>query len=181
MKNLLIILGVALVVSSCTASKEATAGRQEQRKEKKLAEQTAIKQAVESRRYIIKVNRIYFSRGGYAELIPSVNYIIVDGEIASVSLGYMGRSYGGRNITGINFNGHTISYKLVSSETKGNFEVQMKVAKGNDTFDFYITIAPSGSCSFSVNNQLIQSVNYRGNIFPVTVANNQPVKKDQSN
>lgn len=181
MKKILFILAVALVVSSCTASKEATAGRQELRKEKKLAEQAAIKQAVESRHYIIKVNRVYTNRGEIAELIPRVNYIIVDGEIASVSLGYLGRSYGGRHITGINFNGHTVKYELVSNESKGNMEVEMKVAKGYDTFNFYINISPSGNCTLSVTNQLIQSINYRGNVVPVTVANNQPVKKDQSN
>ena len=181
MKKILFILAVAIVVASCTTSKEATAGRQEQRKEKKLAEQTAIKQAIESRRYIIKVNRINMGTGGFAQLIPRLNYIIVDGEITSVSLGYLGRSYGSRRITGLNFNGHTIKYELLSKETKGMFEVNMKVAKGNDSFNFYITISPSGSCTFSVTNQFIQTVTYYGDVVPVTVAENQGVKRDQSN
>jgi hypothetical protein len=180
MKNILFLLAIAVLVSSCTASKDTTASKPDTKKEKKLAEQAVIKQAVESRRYIVKVNRIYTPGGNIAELMPTKNYIIVDGEVASVSLAYLGGSSGGRVITGINFHGHTVKYEMVNDQSKGKYDVTMKVAKGNDTFDFYITIQSSGYCTVSLNNLFLQSVNYRGEIVPVTVAQNKPAgNKDQ--
>jgi hypothetical protein len=179
MRNVLFILAVAVMISSCTASKDVTSDRQKAKMEKKLAQQNAIKQAVESRQYIIKAERLNTIWGGWAYLVPKFNYIIVDGDIVSVSLGYVGRSYGARPITGINFNGHTVKYDLTSNDSKGKYEVTMKVAKGSDTFTFYITISPSGSCSFSVLNQFIQSASYRGEVTPVLASKTvAPEKKE---
>jgi uncharacterized protein YceK len=180
MKNILFLLAIAVLVSSCSSSKDVTATTQGSKKDKKLAELAVIKQAVESRRYIVKVSKLYMPYGGTAELVPKFNYIVVDGEVASVSLGYLGRSSGGRKITGINFHGHTVKYEMVNDAAKGKYDVSMKVAKGNDTFDFYITIQPSGTCTVSMNNLFIQSVSYRGEVVPVTVAQNRPAEnKDQ--
>ena len=179
MKSIFLTLAVAVMIASCTASKDVTSDRHKARLEKKLAQQGAIKQAVESRRYIIKVDRLTNSYGGWANLVPRSNYIIVDGEVVSVSLAYTGRSYGARQITGINFNGHTVNYDLSSNESKGDYKVTMKVAKGSDTFTFYITISPSGGCSFSVLNQFIQSAYYRGEVTPVLASNHAvPAKKE---
>jgi hypothetical protein len=179
MKKILFLLAMAVVVSSCSTSKEASADKGNVKKEKKLARQTEIKQAVESRRFIVKVNRIYMQGGGFRDLVPSRNYIIVDGEIASISLGYLGRSYGARPITGINFHGHTIKYEMVNKQSNGSYDITMRVSKDNDTFDFYITVQPSGHCTVSVNNLNIQSVNYNGEVVPVTVASNQPANKEE--
>jgi uncharacterized membrane protein len=169
MKKILLLMAVAMIAASCTTSKKASADKGEGKKDKKLAEQDVIKKAVESRRYIIKVNRIYAPSGGFRDLVPRYNYIIVDGEIASVSLAYLGGSYGVRPITGINFHGHTVKYEMVNNQSNGKINVNMKVAKDSDTFDFYITIQPSGYCSVSLNNLYLQSVNYKGELVPVAV------------
>jgi hypothetical protein len=110
MKKLLFIITTLLVISSCATTKDAKSSRIELRKEKKLAEQAVIKNAVESRRYIIKFDRLYFSHGGMVDLIPNTNYIIIDGEKAIVSAAYLGRQSDIRPIAGISLSGKTIKY-----------------------------------------------------------------------
>ena len=60
MKKLFIIISTLMVISSCATNKEANSSRIELRNEKKLAEQAIVKKAVESRRFIIKLERLYF-------------------------------------------------------------------------------------------------------------------------
>jgi uncharacterized protein YceK len=59
MRKLFIFIVTVVVLSSCSATKQATSSKSEARKEKKLAEQAMIKNAVESKRYIIKLDRIF--------------------------------------------------------------------------------------------------------------------------
>ena len=132
MKKIAFLLTVVLAFSACTSTKELSTNRVENRKLKKLAEQAEIIKAVESRRYIIKVNRLYTTGGGIWDMVPSSNFVIINGEIASISLGYMGRSYFSRPISGINLNGHTIDYKMESNQTKGIYKIQMAVKVGAD-------------------------------------------------
>ena len=82
MKKILFLISTLMVISSCSTTREAKSSRIESRKEKNLAEQVMIRKAVESRRFIIKFDRIYFSYGGIVDLVPRANYIIVDGEKA---------------------------------------------------------------------------------------------------
>ena len=167
MKNLSFIIAIAIILGSCSSSKETTMTKQDKRMTKKLAEQEIIKKAVESRRYIIKIDKLYMSRGGVVDLIPSSNYVIINGGIASVCLFYSGPSDFSRPISAINFNGHTITYEMKSDQGKGLYNINTRVKKGADNFDFYITIGTSGSCSLSVINPHIQSVTYKGEVMPI--------------
>ena len=179
MKRLLYILAVLVLLSGCAVSKDSRTARLEQKDIEKRAEMAMVKKSVESRQYIVRMDKIFTPGGIWADLVPRHNYIIVDGEIASVSLAYLGRSYGGRPISGINFNGHTVYYKLNSVEAKGIYNIETKVQKGNDTFDFYLTISDSGNCSVSVNNSHLQSVSYRGSLVPITRLSKSPVKENE--
>ena len=177
MKKIAFLLSVVLVFSACSSTKELSSNRAENRKLIKLAEQAEIIKAVESRRYIIKVNRIYTMGGGIWELVPRSNFVIINGEIASISLGYMGRTYFSRPISGINLNGRTIDYKMESSETKGIYKIQMAVKVGADKFDLNLTIGNEGYCSISLNNPNIQSVSYSGTLVPLADYRNIPVQR----
>jgi len=168
MKRLLYIITGVILLSGCAVSNDARTARLEKRMNDKVAESAIVKKAVESRQYIIKMDKIYGERGTWADLTPRNNYLIIDGEIASVSLGYIGRSYKSGLISGINFNGHTVAYKLNSDETKGLYKIETSVRKGNDTFDFFLTISADGSCMVNVNNIYIQSVSYKGSLVPIT-------------
>jgi hypothetical protein len=59
MKKLFAFLIGLIFISSCSTTKEANSSNSELRSEKKLAEQVVIKKAVESRRFIIKLDRLY--------------------------------------------------------------------------------------------------------------------------
>jgi hypothetical protein len=154
-----------------------SSNRAENRKLKKLAQQVEITKAVESRKYIIKVDRLYTTGGGRWDLVPRSNFFIINGEIASISLGYMGRTYFSRPISGINFNGRTIDYKMESNQTKGIYKIQMAVKAGADKFDVYLTIGGEGYCTISINNPYIQSVTYSGTLVPLPDSRNIPVQR----
>jgi opacity protein-like surface antigen len=167
MKKHIFFIAAAAILASCTAAKDVVSEKKAERQLRKVAEMAVVKQAVESRKYVIRMDRIYFERGGYADLVPRNNFIIVNGENASVSLGYAGRSFGARPVSGVNFNGQTVKYEFKSDETKGIYSVNMRVKKGLDNFDFYITVGNSGTCSVSMINSYLQSVNYKGTIVPI--------------
>jgi hypothetical protein len=167
MKKLVYFFIAVLFLLSCTATKETGSERKQKRLEKKLAEQEIVKKAVESRRYIIRMNKIFMTGGYGVDLVPRSNYIIIDGDIASVSLAYIGRSFTSRPISGINFNGHTIKYAMKNDESKGVYNIDLRVEKSSDIFDLYISIGSEGYCSVSINNANIQSVSYRGILVPV--------------
>lgn len=179
MKKIAFFLSLVLVFSACTSTKELSSNRAENRKLKKLAEQVEITKAIESRRYIIKVDRLYATGGGIWDLVPRSNFVIINGEIASISLGYMGRTYFSRPISGINLNGRTIDYKMESNETKGTYKIQMAVKVGADKFDVYLTIGNEGFCSVSLNNPYIQSVSYSGTLVPLADSRNIPIQRGE--
>ena len=166
MKKIAVLFTIIFILSACSATKEMSSNRAENRKLKKLAKQEVVRKAVESRRYVIKVDRLYTSRGGYIDLMPRSNFVIMNGEIASVSLGYMGRSFS-RPITGINFNARTSSYKMENNESKGGYKIQMSLKYGSDKFDVYLTIGTEGHCNIFINNAYIQTVNYTGDLEPI--------------
>jgi hypothetical protein len=167
MKKIAFVLLIIFLISACSSTKESGNSKAENRKLKKQAEQAELKKAIESRRYVIRVNRLYSMGGGRWELVPTSNFVIINGEIASVSLGYMGRSFASRPISGINLNGHTVDYKMESNEAKGIYKIQMAVTTGGNKFDIYLTIGNDGYCSLSLNNANIQSVSYSGTLVPI--------------
>lgn len=157
---------MVLIFQSCSSSKEAAMTGNDSKKSRRLANEEIIKKAVESRKYVIKFHRLLVP-GGYIDLIPKSNFVIINGNIASVSLMYSGRSIFSRPISAINFNGHTVNYQMKSEGSKGLYSIKTKVNKGADNFDFYISIGTGGSCSLSVVNPNIESVTYYGQLTPI--------------
>jgi hypothetical protein len=155
------------MISACSSTKETGSTRAETRKAKKQAEIADVKKAVEGRRYIIKVDRIFPMGGRSVQMVPRSNFVAVNGEIATISLGYIGRSFGIHPISGINFNGHTLNYKMESNEDKGLYNIEMVVSYGSDKFNVYLTIGNEGTCNISINNPYIESVSYTGNLVPL--------------
>ena len=166
-----------MVISSCTTTKEAKSSRVELRKEKKLTEQAVVKQAVESKRFIIKFDRLYFLYGGIVDLLPRANYIIIDGEKAIIYTAYLGRQYDIKPIAGINLFGKAMNYELTNNLSKGNYEIKMKVRnEGSNSFDVYLTISKNGNCSASINSLKINNINYSGYVVPISDNTNSPVQ-----
>ena len=167
MKKLLFIVATLMVISSCASTNKTRSARIENRKEKKLAEQEVVKEAVESRRFIIKFDRLYFSSGGTVNLIPRNNYIIIDGEKTILSAAYVGRQFEMRPILGINLRARTQKYEMKNDTQKGMYEIKMEVKKGGDSFDVRLSISPDGTCNASVSSMKIDFVRYRGQVIPI--------------
>ncbi len=173
MKKLLFIITTLLVITSCATTNETGLSKSELRNEKKLAEQETVKKAVESRRFIVKFDKIYFSHGGIVDLLPRSNYIIIDGEKAVISAAYLGRQWDIKPISGINVIGRTQNYELKNT-SKGMYEIKMKVSRDGNSFDIFLTISKNGSCSASLSSMRIENVRYRGQIVPIKDKINNP-------
>jgi hypothetical protein len=167
MKKLIIISVTLMVIASCATTNETRSSRIEARKEKKFAEQEEVKKAVESRRFIIKFDRLYFSSGGMMELVPRNNYIIIDGEKTILRAAYIGRQFEIRPIYGFNLRGRTQKYEMSNNSSKGIYEVRMKIYKGGESFDVNLSIGQDGVCNASVSSMKIDFVRYRGQIVPI--------------
>jgi len=177
MKKIFIIITTLMAISSCTTTKEAKSSRVELRKEKKLVEQAVVKQAVESKRFIIKFDRLYLLYGGIIDLIPRANYIIIDGEKAIINTAYLGRQYDIMPIAGINLFGKAMNYELTNKLSKGSYEIKMKVKnEGSNSFDVYLTISKNGNCSASINSLKINNINYSGYVVPISDNTYNPVQ-----
>lgn len=177
MKKLFVIIIAFIFISSCSTTKEAKSSDSELRNDKKIAEQAVIKKAVESRRFVIKLERLYFTYGGTAGLLPRYNYIIIDGDKAIISAAYLGRQYDIKAIAGINMRGKTTNYELTSILSKGRYEIKTKVTNGSDSFDLYLLVGKNGSCNASLSSILIDNVNYKGYIVPLKDKNTVPLHK----
>jgi hypothetical protein len=179
MKKLFFIFIAIMLFSSCSTTKEAKSSRIEARKEKNLAEQEVVRQAVESKRFIIKLDRLYFSHGGMIDLIPRANYIIIDGEKAIISAGYLGRQYDLRPIVGINVKGKLMDYELTNDSSKNMYTIKMEVSNSRNSFDVYLRIGKNGYCSASVSSLKIDYVQYSGQIVPIKEKQTIPIQRDE--
>lgn len=169
MKKLFAIFVSLIILSACSTTKEAGLSRAEARKEKKAINQGIVKGAIESRRYIVKLNRIYFRYGGTTELIPRANFIIIDGERAIISTAYLGRQYDIKPIAGINMRGMAQDYALTDNLSKGSYQIKLRVNNGgSNSFDVYIDVSKDGYCSASVSSLKIDNVRYSGYVVPIS-------------
>jgi Domain of unknown function (DUF4251) len=167
MKKLFTIFFSLLVMSSCSTTKEANSSRAEARKEKKLLNQELVKSAIESKRYIIKFDKMYVNFG-FRELFPRANFLIVDKEKAILSTAYLGRQYDIKPIAAINIRGRSVDYAVTDNISKGSYDIKMKVNNnGSNTFDVFIKVSKDGSCYISVSSLKIENVNYSGYLVPI--------------
>jgi hypothetical protein len=167
MRKLLFFLAILPLLSACSATKDVQSSRAEMRKDKKIAEQAIVKKAVESRSYIIKLDRMYLMHGGIVNLYPRVNFIIIDGNKAVISTAYFGRQYDIRPIAGISMYGRPTDYELTYNISKGIYEVHSVIKNDSNSFDLYLTIGKGGNCTVSFNNMKLDYVSYKGYLVPV--------------
>jgi len=178
MKKLFIIITTFMVMSSCATTNQAKLSRIEARKDKKLAEQASVRQAVESKRFIIKLDRLYFTHGGMADLIPTANYIIIDGDNAIINTAYLGRQYSIWPVIAINMKGKSKNYSLTNNPSKGTYIIKMDVLNGKaNSFDVNLSIGDSGLCHVSVSSLMIDWVDYSGHIVPIEPKKDGPDPK----
>jgi hypothetical protein len=172
MKKLFLIITTMVIISSCSSTKEAKSTRIESQNDKKLAKQELVKNAIESRRFIVKLDRLFLTYGGTVQLVPRANYIIVDREKGIISTAYFGRQYAIKPIAAINMFGKTMDYEMTNNTAKGAYKIRLKVADGGKSFDVFLDISKSGSCSASISSLLITNMSYSGHVVPITKRTN---------
>jgi hypothetical protein len=149
------------MISSCSPLLESGLSGDE-----KVDEGTIMK-AIESKRFIIKLEQLY-TYGRVVDLKPRANYIIIDGNNAIISAAYFGKQYDVRPIAAINVRGKATEYEVTRKMSKGRYDISMKVNNGSYTFNVYLNIDKNGYASASVDNIRIQNASYRGYIVPIT-------------
>lgn len=167
MKKLIILLSVLTFFTACSVTKEAKISRAENRQNQKLVTAALVKDAVESRKFIVRLDRLYPTGGGMVELRPRSNYIVIDGNIASVRAAYLGRQYDIRPIAGIRLVSRANDYSINKNFDKQEYKITMKVTQGGDTFDIYLDINKSGKCYASVSSIKIDIIRYSGELVPI--------------
>jgi hypothetical protein len=174
MKKLWILIFLTVMMLSCSTSKETSSARSELRRDKKLTGELLVKNAVESRKYIIKLERLYSAYGAFYDLAPRANYIIIDGEKAAISTAYFGRQYDIRPIGAINTRGKAEDYEVTTKLNKGKYEISLKVDNGGpNSFRLFLTISNDGQCYASVSSLKIDNVRYSGYLVPISDRNPQ--------
>jgi hypothetical protein len=167
MKKISISLFVVLALTLIWGSETQGADRGRKSKDDKLARVAEVRKSIESGRFIIRLNRIYFTRGGIADLRPRSNYIIFDRGKALISTAYLGRQYEIRPITGINMTGKATISELNSSSSKGKYRIKMKVDNGTQTLDVTLRIESNGTCNATISGLMIDNTTYSGQLVPV--------------
>jgi hypothetical protein len=166
MKKLVFIISSLVLIVSCAVSHE-TSTEKISRETRARLDEAVVKKAVESRRYIVRFDRMYTQFGGMVELRPRSNYLIIDRNNAVINTAYIGRQYGAMPIAGINVKGRAASYKVVKKMKNGSYEIVMRVDNGSGAFDVYLTIGRSGLTTASVNSMRINGARYRGQVVPI--------------
>jgi hypothetical protein len=156
MKKLFIFIILPFLILSCSSSKESKSDTDE-----------LVKNAVESRKYIIKLERLYANHGAFFDLMPRANYIIINGDQAIISTAYVGTQRDIRPIAGISMKGRAEEYEVISKQSKGSYDIKVRVNGGSNSFLVYLTISKSGKCNASVSSLRIDNVRYTGYLVPI--------------
>lgn len=165
MKRLFIyfsIVTATLLAPACSVSQDLGYVREDFRE----LDENQLREIINSRRYIIKLERLE-TFGGFVDLRPRSNYLIVDGRNAVINAVYFGRQYYMRPVSGINMRGITSVYEVTNRSSKGMYNVRMKVENGSTVFNVYMSIGRNGYANVSVNSFRLNNVYYRGYIVPL--------------
>ncbi len=158
MKKLIYIaLAYLLIAVSCSSSGEMTASREE----RKAAKKEEVREAVETQRMLIKVNRMHPRRGGAIQMRPEGNFIIIDGDRVRISVGYLGRSHSIRPVSAINMQGEIYS-REIGAWKKGGYNMELELGQDSDRFTLNMTISADGYVNLRLTNPRIDLVRYSG-------------------
>ena len=167
MKKSLIFLTALLLITAPVVMARPDSVRKQERKARKEAEQSEIRNAIENGRFIIRLSRIHLRRGGFVDLVPRSNYIILDRGNAIINTAYLGRQYSARPVSGINMKGKAMSYELIDNKSHGGYIVSFKANNGYDTFNVNMRITRNGLCNVTLSGLRIENVSFSGNVVPV--------------
>jgi hypothetical protein len=134
---------------------------------RKSDKQETVKKAVESKSFVIELEKMYMPTYGNVDLIQGNNYIIIDGNMTEISAGYMGRQMSSHAIAGIKVTGIPSSYRIKKDDSKGNYVIEMEIKSETDTFHIIMTINKDGYCTALISGMKMDETKYSGNLVPL--------------
>ena len=157
----LILLGLICMIAAIPAAAQS---RSESRSEKKARIERAVKEAIDSRKYKINVNRMQPMRGGSRTLTTDYSLKVSNDSVYSY-LPYFGVAYnipygGGK---GLVFSEPITEYKTKELK-KGRMQIDFKTRSEGDNYEYSLTIYPNGSTTIHVQASNRQSISYTGDM-----------------
>jgi hypothetical protein len=171
MKTPILIFSFIVLLSSCATSDLSKTAKNELKFEKNAAQQEVVQRTVESGSFLIKMDHLQIPRGGFVSLLPSSNYIIFNNGYVRMRLGYIGKSYEFREITGINLKGKATSYELINDKSNGVYKMKIEVEDNGDLFTINLSIRGDEYCYATISNIRIETIRYSGHLIPGAVQN----------
>ncbi len=155
--RLFLLLGIGILLGSQSLSVFAQSDKD------KKAEQ--VKQAIESKRFTIEVDRALPMSTKSISLTPTYTFEL-KGDSAQSYLPYFGRAYSapyGGGEGGVKFDTGTTNYTQ-EFDKKGNATVRFRVKTDEDNYEFYLNIFTNGSTTINVTPVNKQSISYYGQL-----------------
>lgn len=166
MKTNTLLIIFLFFLTSCATSDLSKTARNELKLEKKAAQKENVQKTVESGDFLIKMDRLQIPRGGFVQILPSSNYIIYSNGYVRMRLGYIGRSYDFRGITGINLKGVATKYELTRVDEKGAYNMNIVVDDKGDRFNINLSVRGDEYCDATISNIRIETIRYSGRLVP---------------
>lgn len=125
-----------------------------------------LKTMVNSGEYEIENQWAMPLNGSMIDLTGNTNQIRFEGDSVEIYLPYFGVrhsgvDYGGRN-GGIKYEGPLDDLAIQEDPVKERINVDFKVSKDNESFDFRVILFSNGNVNTSVNSSARNSISYRG-------------------
>lgn len=157
----LILMGLICMIATISAAAQS---RSESRNEKKAQTERAVKEAIDSRKYKINVNRMNPMRGTSRALTTNYSLKVSNDSVYSY-LPYFGVAYnipygGGK---GLVFSEPITEYKTKELK-KGRMQIDFKTRSEGDNYEYSLTIYPNGSTTIHVQASNRQSISYTGDV-----------------
>jgi hypothetical protein len=157
---------LAVFMSGCSAARGLS-------KEERIAEEAALREAIENRMYVIEVDRA-IPMSGSSRMLTSPYSLTINGDEVKSHLPFFGRAYtipyGGGE--GLIFETTSINYQL-TWEKRGKAVIEFNANTQEDRHIFRIQIFANGSSSISVTPTNRQSISFSGRAYPKRPTDNQ--------
>ncbi len=155
MKKVILLTLVALFCCagySQAQTAEKKMNRQEKKEAQKAMEQALFeeaKQAIENKTFTLEADRVIFKRGRSAFVSSNTNFVMVDGDRASVQVAFNIPVSGPNGLGGVTVDGNVSGYKI-KTDKKGTIYLSMSVMGVGISAQVSITL-PNGSNNATVD------------------------------
>lgn len=175
-------LGSVMAQTDKEAAKAAKKAEKEAKKEAKKAENAArIKEAMatgtevfaealkalDNRHFVLEADRVEFKRGRFADVTASTNFVVMNGDKASIQLSLNGLMRGPNGMGGVTVDGSASSVEL-TVDKKGNVSFEMSVHGSGVSARLYLRMSKdTNRCTVTVSpNFSSNRISFMGHLLP---------------